>query len=89
MQPIGKAGPGSKAPPFVARLIWAISPTWEREYAEYGQTAYQRLAAISVAHLYRLRSSEGYRKRNASYQPTQPTPIPISESCVCAGSRDK
>jgi hypothetical protein len=51
----------------------------EREYAEYGQGAYQRLAAISVAHLYRLRNSEGYRKRNASYQPTRPTPIPIGE----------
>ena len=51
----------------------------EREYGEYGQAAYQRLAAISVAHLYRLRNSEGYRKRNASYQPTRPTPIPIGE----------
>jgi transposase InsO family protein len=51
----------------------------EREYTEYGQAAYQRLAAISVAHLYRLRSSEGYRKRNASYQPTKPTPVPIGE----------
>ena len=51
----------------------------EREYAEYGQAAYQRLAAISVARLYRLRNSEGYRKRNASYQPTRPTPIPIGE----------
>jgi transposase InsO family protein len=51
----------------------------EREYAEYGQAAYQRLAVISVAQLYRLRNSEGYRKRNASYQPTRPTPIPIGE----------
>jgi transposase InsO family protein len=51
----------------------------EREYFEYGQAAYQRLAAISVAHLYRLRNSDGYRKRNASYQPTRPTPIPIGE----------
>ncbi len=51
----------------------------EREYGEYGQAAYQRLAAISVAHLYRLRNSEGYRKRNASYQPTRPTSIPIGE----------
>jgi transposase InsO family protein len=32
-----------------------------------------------VAHLYRLRNSESYRKRNASYQPTRPTPIPIGE----------
>lgn len=51
----------------------------EREYAQYGQAAYQRLAAISVAHLYRLRNTAGYRKRNASYQPTRPTPIPIGE----------
>ena len=51
----------------------------EREYTEYGQAAYQRLAAISVAHLYRLRNSAPYRKRNASYQPTKPTPIPIGE----------
>ena len=51
----------------------------EREHGEYGQAAYQRLAGISVAHLYRLRNSEGYRKRNASYQPTRPTPILIGE----------
>jgi hypothetical protein len=51
----------------------------EREYEEYGQAAYARLAMISVAHLYRLRNSEAYRKRNLSYQPTRPTPIPIGE----------
>jgi transposase InsO family protein len=51
----------------------------EREYSKYRQNAYQRLAAISVAHLYRLRNSEGYRQRNTSYQPTRPTPIPIGE----------
>ena len=51
----------------------------EREYTEYGHAAYQRLAAISVAQLYRLRNTEAYRKRNTSYQPTRPTPIPIGE----------
>jgi len=51
----------------------------EREHNEYGQAAYQRLAGISVAHLYRLRNTEAYRKRNTSYQPTRPTPIPIGE----------
>ena len=51
----------------------------EREHHEYGQAAYQRLAGISVSHLYRLRNSEAYRKRNTSYQPTRPTPIPIGE----------
>ena len=51
----------------------------EREYCEYGQTAYERLSAISVAHLYRLRNTAAYRTRNTSYQPTRPTPIPIGE----------
>ena len=51
----------------------------EREYSEYGQAAYQRLAGISVAHLYRLRATPVYRKRNTTYQPTRPTPIPIGE----------
>ena len=30
-----------------------------------------------MAHLYRLRNSAAYRKRNTSYQPTRPTPIRI------------
>jgi hypothetical protein len=51
----------------------------EREYRDYGQTAYVRLSSISVAHLYRLRNSSTYRKRNTSYQPTRPTSIPIGE----------
>ncbi|MFN7997139.1 MAG: transposase family protein [Bryobacteraceae bacterium] len=51
----------------------------EREYSEYGQAAYQRLASISVAHLYRLRGTQAYRKRNTSYQPTRPTKVPIGE----------
>ena len=51
----------------------------EREYHEYGQAAYQRLAGISVAQLYRLRNTAAYRKRNTSYQPTRPTAVPIGE----------
>jgi transposase InsO family protein len=51
----------------------------DREHSEYGQAAYQSLAGISVAHLYRLRKSAVYRKGNPSYQPTRPTPIPIGE----------
>lgn len=51
----------------------------ERECSEYEQAAYQRLSGISVAHLYRLRNSTAYRKRNTSYQPTRPTPIRIGE----------
>jgi transposase InsO family protein len=51
----------------------------QREHREYGQAAYQRLAGISVAHLYRLRSTQDYRKRNTTYQPTRPAPVPIGE----------
>jgi hypothetical protein len=51
----------------------------EREHHEYGQAAFERLAKISVAQIYRFRNSESYRKRNTSYQPTRPTPIPIGE----------
>jgi hypothetical protein len=51
----------------------------EREYRQYGQGAYQRLATISVAQLYRLRNSPAYRQRNTTYQPTRPTSIPIGE----------
>ena len=51
----------------------------EREYREYGQAVYERLAGISVAQVYRFRNSVSYRKKNTSYQPTRPTPIPIGE----------
>ena len=51
----------------------------EREYSEYGQSVYARLAGISVAQIYRFRNSEAYRRKNTSYQPTRPTPIPIGD----------
>ena len=51
----------------------------EREYAEYGQSVYARLAGISVAQLYRFRGSEVYRRKNTTYEPTRPSVIPIGE----------
>jgi hypothetical protein len=51
----------------------------EREFSQYQQAAYRRLATISVGHLYCLRNSAAYRQRNTSYQPTRPTSIPIGE----------
>jgi hypothetical protein len=51
----------------------------EREHSEYGQKAFERIAQISVAQIYRFRNTEAYRKRNTSYQPTRPTPIPIGD----------
>src|ERR1700681_3631572 len=51
----------------------------DREYFDYGQAVYARLAGISVAQIYRFRNSAAYRKRNASYQPTRPSVIRIGE----------
>jgi transposase InsO family protein len=51
----------------------------EREYAEYGQAVYERVARISVAQIYRFRNTAAYRQRNTSYRPTRPTLIPIGE----------
>ena len=51
----------------------------EREYFDYGQAAYVRLAGISVAQIYRFRNSAAYRKHNTTYQPTRPTVIRIGE----------
>ncbi len=50
-----------------------------REYHEFGHAGYQRLAGISVAHLYNLRRTAIYRKRRVVYQPTRPTATPIGE----------
>jgi transposase InsO family protein len=51
----------------------------EREFFEYGRDEYQRLAAISVAHLYRLRKSKSYRIRRSHFNKTKPTPVSIGE----------
>ena len=51
----------------------------EREYGEYGQAQYARLAEISVAHLYNLRQRPDYRKQAASYESTRPAAVSIGE----------
>jgi len=51
----------------------------QREYGEYHIQAYQRLAAISSAQIYRFRKTGAYRQHHTRYQPTRPTPIPIGE----------
>lgn len=50
-----------------------------REYYEYGNKDYQRLATISVAHIYNLRKSQVYRKRRIAYQKTRPVQVAIGE----------
>jgi transposase InsO family protein len=51
----------------------------QRAYQQYGQPEYQRLATISVAHLYNLRQQPRYRQRRLNYVKTKPTAVTIGE----------
>jgi transposase InsO family protein len=51
----------------------------KREYTEFGDRRFARLARISVAHLYNLRRSAGYRKVAGVYEPTRPSGVSIAE----------
>jgi len=51
----------------------------QRECYDFGGQRYQRLARISVAHLYRLRQSRSYRQQRVRYQKTRPTAVAIGE----------
>jgi transposase InsO family protein len=51
----------------------------EREWQVFGQKEYARLAEISVAHLYNLRHSAGYRQRATEFSQTTPSSIAIGE----------
>lgn len=50
-----------------------------REYHEFGQSEYERLARISVSHLYNLRKSRTYRQRRVAYDHTKPAAVSIGE----------
>jgi transposase InsO family protein len=51
----------------------------EREYQQYQKREYERLAGISVAHIYRLRRCRGYRQRRLHFTKTRPTAVSIGE----------
>lgn len=51
----------------------------QREYRVYGKGQYQRLALISVSHLYNLRQQTHYRQRRLHYVRTRPTAVSIGE----------
>lgn len=51
----------------------------QREYEQYGNQQYERLAKINMAHLYNLRASARYRNQAAVFEPTRPTAIAIGE----------
>ena len=50
-----------------------------RELHDYGDTRYERVAGISVAHIYNLRKSRGYREKRIQYQKTRPVQVSIGE----------
>src|SRR5579864_690624 len=50
-----------------------------REFYEYGNKDYRRLAAISAPHIYNLRKTPAYRKRRIVYQKTRPVQVAIGE----------
>lgn len=51
----------------------------EREFQEFGHSEYERLATISVAHLYNLRKQRHYRECRLHYVKTRPVQVAIGE----------
>jgi transposase InsO family protein len=51
----------------------------ERAWEVFGQQTYQRLAGISVAHLYNLRHSKSYHRVRHHFEKTHPKPSSIGE----------
>jgi transposase InsO family protein len=63
---------GTLAGPATRRIL-------EREFRIFGKADFERLSAISVAHLYNLRKSSRYRERLHTYTRTRPAAVSIGE----------
>jgi transposase InsO family protein len=50
-----------------------------RQYHEFAEASYERLAEISVAHIYNLRKRRSYREHRMVFTKTRPTPVSIGE----------
>jgi transposase InsO family protein len=50
-----------------------------REFFDYGDSRYRRLATISAPHIYNLRKSRAYRERKTVFQKTRPVKVTIGE----------
>ena len=57
----------------------ATQKLFQRAFYDFGDRRHERLAQLSVAHLYRLRRSRIYRRRRVDYQETRPTAVAIVE----------
>ena len=55
----------------------AIAHLLQRAYRDYGDDRYERLAALSVSHLYNLRKSAGYQAQRAYFTKTRTVCNPI------------
>lgn len=51
----------------------------KREFEQYGDHRFERLAGISVAHIYNLRKSRSYREKRLRYEKTRPVQVAIGE----------
>ena len=57
----------------------ATKKLMERAYGIFGDVRYERLAAVSVAHLYNLRQRAGYQRHRQVWTKTRPVTIAIGE----------
>ena len=57
----------------------ATKKLMERAYCVFGETRYERLATISVAHLYNLRKRTGYLRHRQVWTKTRPVAIAIGQ----------
>ncbi len=57
----------------------AVKKICERAYHIFGETEYERLAAISVSHVYNLRASTGYQRQRRYFKKTNPRQVSIGE----------
>ena len=57
----------------------ATKKLMERAYGVFGDARYERLAAISVAHLYNLRKRAGYQRHRQVWTKTRPVSVQIGE----------
>lgn len=57
----------------------ATKKLMERACEVFGERGYERLATISVAHLYNLRKRSGYQRQRRVWTKTRPVTLPIGE----------
>ncbi len=56
-----------------------IKKLCERAFTVFNERDYENIAAISVSHLYNLRSSNGYQKQRRNFDKTKPRQVAIGE----------